>query len=425
MMPTTTTKTTSLPASPPRMPQMDFDQSPFLVIWETTQACDLACVHCRAEARPRRDLGELSTLDAMRLMNDVRRFGRPLFVLTGGDPFKRPDLLELVQHGARIGLRMGLTPSATPLVTARRLKELRDVGLARLAISMDGPDPATHDTFRGMPGSFHQSLDILEAARDLGLSTQVNSTVTRTTLKDFGAMADLVMELGISLWSVFFLVPTGRAKAADVAGAEELEDVFHRMYDLAQEAPFDIKSTAAPHYRRVIMQRQVEERRRGEREAPPEPLTGGVGFHLGGRPGKAAGVDSVASPATARAKGVNDGNGFVFVNHLGDIYPSGFLPLSVGNVRSDDLVEVYRNNPLLKALRDPDQLKGKCGVCEYRTVCGGSRARAYALTGDPLEAEPYCTHIPARWKRMQEQGTAPGPARRRRGKVRRLPMAGG
>ncbi len=423
---------TSRPASPPQMPEMDFDQSPFLVIWETTQACDLACVHCRAEAQPCRDLAELSTLDAMRLMNDVRRFGRPLFVLTGGDPFKRPDLLELVEHGARIGLRMGLTPSATPLVTAQRLEELRDVGLARLAISMDGPDPETHDTFRGMPGSFQRSLEILEAARGLGLSTQVNSTVTRTTLKDFDAMADLVTDLGISLWSVFFLVPTGRAQAGDVASAEELEEVFHRMYDLAQEAPFDIKSTAAPHYRRVIMQRQVEERQQGERDAPPEPLTGGVGFHLGGGSDKAA-VRSSAGPngggptppATARAKGVNDGNGFVFVSHLGDIYPSGFLPLSVGNVRGDDLVELYRNSSLLRALRDPDRLKGKCGVCEYRSVCGGSRARAYAVTGDPLEAEPYCTHIPARWKRMQEKGTAPGSPPRARGKVWRLPMTGG
>ena len=414
------TESTHRPSAPPRIPEVDFDQAPFLVIWETTQACDLACVHCRAEARPCRDLGELSTLDAMRLMNDVRRFGRPLFVLTGGDPFKRPDLVDLVEHGARIGLRMGLTPSATPLVTAERLAALRDAGLARLAISMDGPDPETHDTFRGMPGSFQRSLEILETARSLGLSTQVNTTVTRSTLDTFDAMAELVAELGISLWSVFFLVPTGRAKAEDVAGAEEFEKVFHRMYDLSKDASFDIKSTAAPHYRRVILQRQVQERKRGERRAPPEPLTGGVGFHMGR--GSGAGP---AIPATARAKGVNDGNGFVFVSHLGDIYPSGFLPLGVGNVRSDDLVEVYRESPLLQALRDPDRLKGKCGVCEYRAVCGGSRARAYAVTGDPLEAEPYCTHIPTRWKHMQAEGVSRRSERGGTGKTQRLPVLGG
>jgi AdoMet-dependent heme synthase len=388
-------------AGPPGLSEVDFDRAPFLVIWETTQACDLACVHCRAEARPCRDLEELSTVEAMLLMNAVRGFGRPLFVLTGGDPFKRPDLLDIVEHGAQIGLRMGLTPSATPLVTSEALRKLRDAGLSRLAISIDGPTAEIHDRFRGMPGSFERSLEILEAARELGLSTQVNTTVTRSSARDFDAMAKLVEGLGIALWSVFFLVPTGRAQAEDVAGADAFEEVFHRMYDLSREASFDIKSTAAPHYRRVILQRQVGERRAGEREAAPEPLTAGVGFSLA-RPTTGAG-------AAGRAKGVNDGNGFLFVSHLGEIYPSGFLPLGAGNVRTDDVVEVYRNSPLFRALRDPDRLKGKCGVCEYRTVCGGSRARAYAVTGDPLEQEPYCAHIPARWTHK---------------KRRRLPMVG-
>lgn len=398
-----------------KIPEVDFDRAPFLVIWETTQACDLVCVHCRAEAQPCRNVNELSTLDAMRLMNDVRRFGKPLFVLTGGDPFKRPDLVELVEHGARIGLRMGLTPSATPLVTRDALEALRDVGLSRLAISIDGASPEVHDWFRGVPGSFQRSIEILETARELGLSTQVNTTVTRPTLRDFDAMARLVETLDIALWSVFFLVPTGRARPEDVAGAEEFEEVFHRMYDLSRTASFDIKSTAAPHFRRVILQRQVEERRRGERDEAPEPLTEGVGFSL-------AGSSSDAGPA-GRAKGVNDGNGFVFVSHLGEIFPSGFLPLSAGNVRTDDLVEVYRESPLLRALRDPDRLKGKCGVCEYRTVCGGSRARAYAVSGDYLEAEPYCTHIPAKWARMKGNGGGNG-SPGRGGKGRRLPVVG-
>ncbi|MFW5904782.1 MAG: TIGR04053 family radical SAM/SPASM domain-containing protein, partial [bacterium] len=365
------------------------------MIWETTQACDLVCVHCRAEAQPCRDLQELSTLEAMALMNDVRRFGRPLFVLTGGDPFKRPDLVEIVQHGARIGLRMGITPSATPLVTREKLSALRDAGLSRLAISIDGPTPKVHDRFRGQEGSFRRSLEILAEARELGLSTQVNTTVTRSTVDRFDDMADLVDGLGIALWSVFFLVPTGRAQPEDVAEAEAFEDVFHRMYDLSRDASFDIKSMAAPHFRRVILQRQVEERRQGLRERTPEPLTGGVGFSLSAGP-------SATGPA-GRAKGVNDGNGFVFVSHRGDIYPSGFLPLRAGNVRSDDLVHVYRNHDLFRALRDPDRLKGKCGVCEYRSVCGGSRARAWALTGDPLEAEPFCTHIPRRWARKEDE----------------------
>jgi AdoMet-dependent heme synthase len=391
---------TQAPRRPPQIPEVDFDRAPFLVIWETTQACDLVCVHCRAEAQPCRDSGELSTSEARRMMDDVRRFGRPLFVLTGGDPFKRPDLVELVEHGVEIGLRMGITPSATPLVTREKLTALRDVGLSRLAVSIDGPGPETHDRFRGMPGSFERSLEILADARELGLSTQVNTTVTRSTLADFDAMAELVRDLGIALWSVFFLVPTGRAQPEDVADAEAFEEVFHRMYDLSADAPFDIKSTAAPHYRRVIVQRQVEERRSGERDAPPDPLTAGVGFSLGGS-------DASGRPA-GRARGVNDGNGFLFVSHRGEVFPSGFLPVSAGNVRDRDVVELYREHPLFQALRDPDRLKGKCGVCEYRTICGGSRARAWAMTGDPLEAEPFCTHIPARWARAQ---SAKGPRR--------------
>jgi AdoMet-dependent heme synthase len=363
----------------PQLSDVDFHRSPFLVIWETTQACDLVCVHCRAEAQPCRDTGELSTGEARALMDRVRSFGQPLFVLTGGDPFKRPDLLELVRYGSGLGLRMGLTPSATPLVTVEALEALADAGLSRLAISLDGPDASRHDRFRGAPGSFQRSLEILEAARPLGIPTQVNSTVTRETAGDFEEMADLVEGLGISLWSVFFLVPTGRARKEDVATGQVFEEVFHRMYDRSRRVSFDIKSTAAPHYRRVVLQRQVAERRRGARSTPLDPL------------------DSTPGLSLERGRGVNDGNGFVFVSHRGDIFPSGFLPLAAGNVRRDDLVEVYRNHPLFQSLRDPDGLGGKCGVCEYRTVCGGSRARAWALTGDPLAEEPYCVHRPKRW----------------------------
>jgi radical SAM protein len=380
------------PTPRPRIPEIDFEQSPFLVIWETTQACDLACLHCRAEARPHRDRGELTTLEAMRMMNRVRHFGRPLFVLTGGDPLKRPDTVELVEHGARLGLRMAMTPSGTPLMTPEIVRRLADAGLSRLAVSLDGSTAAIHDRFRGVAGSYDWTLRMIRAARDVGLSTQINTTVTRYNLDDFEAMTDLMGDLGISLWSIFFLVPTGRAKAEDIASPEEFERIFHRMYDLSKSAPFDIKSTAAPQYRRVILQRQVAERRSGARSASPEPLTPGLGFSL---------ADGVG-----RAKGVNDGNGFLFISHLGEIYPSGFLPLSAGNVRRDDVVEVYRNSPLFRSLRDPDQLKGKCRVCEYREVCGGSRARAYALTGDPLEAEPFCTYVPPRYARMVERGEA-------------------
>ena len=376
----------------PDLADVDFEQAPFLVIWEVTRACDLACKHCRAEAVTNRNPLELSTEQGMRLMDDVGRFGRPLFVLTGGDPLKRPDVVELVEYGASIGLRMAMTPSGTPLMTEPVLRSLKAAGLSRLAVSLDGSSAAIHDVFRGVDGSFAWTIRMLEVAREIGLTTQVNTTVSMHNLDDFDALCELMVQLGITLWSVFFLVPTGRAKADDVASADQFESVFHRMYDLSQTAPFDIKSTAGPQYRRVILQRQVAERRAGDRTGAPVPLTAGVGFSL---------ADGVG-----RAKGVNDGDGFAFVSHTGAIYPSGFLPLAAGNVRRDDIVEVYRNSPLFRELRDRSRLKGKCGVCEYRDVCGGSRARAYAATGDYMESEPFCAHVPARWQRMIEAGEA-------------------
>jgi AdoMet-dependent heme synthase len=366
-----------------RMDDLDFDQAPFLVIWETTRACDLACIHCRAEARPERDCEELSTVEAKGLLSTVRRFGRPLFVLTGGDPAKRADTIEVIRYGAGLGLRMGMTPSATPLLTRDFLGRAADAGLSRLAMSLDGATPEVHDRFRGVDGSFDLTWKGLRDARDLGISTQVNTTVTRRTVDDLDRMAASLADSGIALWSVFFLVPTGRGQEADVVDAETHERVFCRLAELADQMPFDIKTTAAPHYRRVLLQRQVAARRTGNRREKPDPLTAGRGFSL--------------ADGMGRARGVNDGNGFIFISHRGDVYPSGFLPISVGNIRSADLVELYRDHPLLRALRDPDRLRGKCGVCEYRTVCGGSRARAYAMTGDPLAEEPRCVHQPVRW----------------------------
>lgn len=380
------------PRGRPPLEEIDFEQSPFLVIWECTQACELACVHCRAEARPHRDPAELSTAEAKRMLDRVRTFGQPLFVLTGGDPLQRPDALELVEYGSRIGLRMAMTPSGTPRMTPEVIRQLRDAGLARLAVSLDGATAPVHDRFRGVDGSWAWTLRMLMAARDLGVPTQVNTTVTAGNLAEFDLLAELLEDLGISLWSVFFLVPTGRARPEDVASAEDFERVFNRMYDLSLTAPFDIKSTAAPQYRRVILQRQVAERRAGERTDAPDALTAGLGFSL--------------RDGVGRAKGVNDGNGFLFISHRGDLFPSGFLPLAAGNVRQHDLVKVYREAPLFRALRDADHYRGKCGVCEFRSVCGGSRARAYALTGDPLESDPYCVHVPAAYQRKVLRGEA-------------------
>ena len=344
---------------------MKFDEAPLLVIWETTQACDLACAHCRASAAPRRHSSELTTEEAVRLLETVKEFGNPLMVFTGGDPLKRPDIFALLRRSVALGLRTNISPSATPLLTREVIRQFRDCGVARMAISLDGADAATHDGFRGVPGTFDRVIEALEEARFVGLETQVQTTVTRRNLHQLDRIAGLAAQAEARMWSVFFLVVTGRALADDDLTAEEYEEVFEKLYRISMNAPFDVKTTEAMHYRRFPA------RRMRERAEPADPKR-----------------------AVWRTAGVSDGRGFVFISHTGEIYPSGFLPISAGNVRLDSLVDVYRNSPLFLELRDSESRHGKCGICEYRKLCGGSRARAYALTGDYLAADPRCSYQP-------------------------------
>ncbi len=364
---------------------VDFNESPFLVIWEVTQACDLACLHCRASAQSHRNPLELNTLEGYKLIDQIREFGKPLLVLTGGDPIKRPDVLDLIRYADTSGLRVAMTPSGTPLMTREAVASLKDAGLSRLAVSLDGSTPEIHDAFRKVSGSYQWTVDSIAYAHEVGLPVQVNTTMTRYNLGDFDALVQRMIDLEIVLWSVFFLVPTGRGKSEDELPAEEYEWVFNRLHELSKIVPFDIKTTAAPHYRRVVLQRTKEERRR--RDANGEALPAGRGT---AGPGFSVGQDQIGRAA----KGVNDGNGFVFISHLGQVFPSGFLPVSGGNVRTQSLVDIYRNSELFQELRDPERLKGKCGMCEYKMVCGGCRARAYAVTGDHMEADPYCEYVP-------------------------------
>jgi radical SAM protein len=352
-----------------------FAQSPFIVIWEVTRACALACVHCRADAIPYRDPRELTTAEGRALIDQVRSFGDPppLFVLTGGDPMRRPDLVDLVRHGVDAGLTVALTPSGTAAVTAKRLTELRDAGLSRLAVSLDGPDPETHDSFRRVRGSYDRTITIIEAAAALGIPLQINTTVGRLTYSHFDAMIDRVRELPIVLWAVFFLIATGRGAALEQITAKECEDVLCALHDLAPTVPFGIKATEAPHFHRIALQRPSARAARDD----------GSGRGPAGR--------GFIRPST---RAVTDGNGFAFIDHVGEICPSGFLPMACGNVRRQSLVDVYREHELFVRLRDPDALEGKCGRCEYRTVCGGSRARAYFATGSPSGPDPLCAYEP-------------------------------
>jgi radical SAM protein len=350
----------------------NFDQSPYIVIWETTRACDLACLHCRAEAIKWRHPLELSTRESLQLVDQVSQCGNPLFVLTGGDPMKRPDRLQVIPYAVQKGLRVAMTPSGTPLMTRQAVTQLKEAGLSRLAVSLDGSTAEIHDRFRQVPGSYGWTLNCIDYAHEVNLPVQINTTVSRHNLDDLEAIGDFLLTKNITLWSVFFLVPTGRGKMEDEVSADDYERVFHFLVDLYLRVPFDIKTTAAPHYRRVLLQRL---KRIPAHQRPKKLLEAGP---------------------IGRAAGVNEGRGFLFVSHIGEIYPSGFLPISAGNVRKDSLIDVYRNSALFRDLRDTSKLKGKCSDCEFKEVCSGSRARAYAMTGDYLAEEPFCSYIPAK-----------------------------
>lgn len=372
-----------------RLAEANFDLAPFIVAWEITRACAFACRHCRAEAQPQRDPRELTTSEAFHLLDQIKRFGDPILVITGGDPMMRHDLYEIIRYAVQKGLRAALSPTTTRLVTPKALARVKEAGVRRVAISIDGPSAEAHDAFRAFRGSFRLARGIAQNIVAAGLSLQINTTVSRYNLHLLEEMMKLVADLGAVQWSLFFLVPTGRATAADMISPKEHEQVFHWLYGLSREAPFDIKSTAAPAYRRVIIQREREKGRPADVSGKTPRTLAGAGYRY---------EDGLDRPA----RGVNDGRGFCFVSHTGDVCPSGFLPLAAGNVRQQSVVNIYRYAPLFRNLRDPERLKGRCGRCEFRHVCGGSRARAYAVTGDYLAPDPSCVHEPGEGRHHQE-----------------------
>jgi AdoMet-dependent heme synthase len=349
---------------------VNFDQAPLLVIWETTQACDLACVHCRASARPDRSFNELTTDEGYSLLDEIRSFGAPLMVFTGGDPLKRPDLFPLMKRSIELGLRTNVSPSATPLLTTDAIDEFKRIGLARMAISLDGATAKSHDEFRGIQGTFDRAMVALKHAQKIGLDTQQQTTVTRRNMHELRDIARIVEDTGGRMWSLFFLVTMGRAETNDDLSAEQYEEVFETIYDISQTSSFEVKTTEAMHYRRFLAQKQKENHSRNQ--------------------------------VLYRTAGVSDGKGFVFISHTGDIYPSGFLPVYGGNVRKDSLVNVYRNSHLFRQLRDPAWRDGKCGCCEYVKLCGGSRSRAYWTTGDYLAEDPRCIYQPQMLTKVEQ-----------------------
>lgn len=347
-----------------------YDRAPLLIYWEATRACELACIHCRAEAVAQRHPLELRTGEVRRLFDQIAAFGWPRpphLVITGGDPLQRPDLFELIAYGRGLGIPISVTPAGTERLTPAIIARLQTSGVSSLGLSLDGSNSSLHDAFRGEPGSFSWTVQGAKAARAAGLPVQVNTMVTAQTVADIPAIYEVVKGLGIARWALFFLIATGRGEALEGITAAESERFLNWLWQLAPEAPFPIKTTEAHHYRRIAY---LKMRSRGTE------------------------TETILDSPVGRGFGIRDGNGIVFVSHVGTVHPSGFLPLAAGNVRRQNLVDVYRHSKLFRSLRNPDRLKGKCGRCEFRALCGGSRARAYADSGDPLAADRLCPYQP-------------------------------
>lgn len=361
----------------------DYNENPFIVIWELTRACALKCLHCRAKAQYHRDPRELSFEEGKKLIDDIYEMNNPMLVFTGGDPLERPDVFDIAEYAVNKGVRVSMTPSATPNVTKEAMQKAKDVGLARWAFSIDGHCAEVHDHFRGTSGSFDLTMNAIKYLHELDMPLQINTVISKYNVDYLDEMAEMVENLNCVLWSVFFLVPTGRGKQTDMISPAEHERVLRWLYKLSKRVPFDIKTTAAQHYRRVVIQGKM-------REHTGKSDTDHIFYEDALMNGKTGQIDGLGRAP----KGVNDGNGFVFISHIGDVYPSGLLPIKAGNVRQTPLSTIYRESEVFQNLRNPDKYKGKCGVCEFRFVCGGSRSRAFNVTGDYMESEPYCVYIP-------------------------------
>jgi len=368
------------PVSSP--PAVSFAQRPMLVFWETTRSCQLACRHCRASALPQPLPGELSRAQGSDLIAQVAGFGRPypILVFTGGDCLLRPDLFDLVEEGVSRGVRVCLSPSVTPLLTREMIGRIAGSGVKAVSISLDGANPATHDGVRGIPGHFDATMQCIRAFVDTGLTVQVNTTVMRANVNELADVAACVAQSGTHIWEVFFLVQMGRGEAVAALTPEEHEDVCHFLYDASQYG-FVVRTVEAPFFRRVVAFRNIGV------PAPEHTLYRKLLLRLTQQLGDASERKRVHTAAT------RDGKGILFVAYDGDVYPAGFLPVPLGNIRDQPLVGIYRDDPLLRSIRAA-RFANRCGRCEYADLCGGSRARAYAASGDPLGEDPACPYQP-------------------------------
>ena len=346
---------------------------PHVVAWESTQACNLACVHCRASAQAEPAASELTTAEVTAVIDNIASFASPVFIISGGEPLLRKDVFDIAHYGHQRGLRVVMSPNGT-LITPEAARRMKAAGIARISVSIDGSTANLHDRVRGVPGAFDGAMRGLAACRDNGVGFQLNTTVLRQTVHDLPAIHQLAVRLGAEAWHVFMLVPTGRGKADDEITAEEYEAVLNWIYETARTSPVPLRVTCGPHFMRIVASRR---RRDGEPAGLVRPRGGG-------HPGR---LDSASQGCLA-------GDGYCFISHRGEVYPCGYLPLLAGNVRERPFREIYQESELFRSLRDFTRLEGKCGACEFVRICGGCRARAYSATGNAFAAEPLCTYQP-------------------------------
>jgi len=344
-----------------------------LVAWEVTRNCNLNCAHCRAAAKNQDYAGELDTSAALRLLDQIAEVGRPIIILTGGEPLMREDIFELAEYGTQKGLRMVMAPNGT-LITETVARKMIDTGIQRISVSLDGATKERHDGFRGVEGAFEGALRGIEAAKSQGVEFQINTTISKYNYDQIPDILKLAENLGAAALHIFLLVPTGRGKYIidQAITAEEYEYTLNWFYDQKKKTPLQLKATCAPHYYRILRQRARKE-------------------------GIAVTYDTHGLDAVTR--GCLGGTAFCFVSHTGIIQPCGFLDLNCGDITQTSFADVWWHSEIFNALRNFDNLKGKCGACEFKSVCGGCRARAYEATGDYLAEEPLCSYTP---KKLQK-----------------------
>ncbi|MGZ4820983.1 MAG: radical SAM protein [Terriglobales bacterium] len=383
---------------------------PRLIFWEVTKGCNLRCMHCRATATELSSPTDLPTTRALDIINQIAAYASPILVLSGGEPLYRRDIFQLARFATDKGLRVALATNGT-MVTKELARRIVDSGLRRVSISLDGADSMTHDSFRGIPGAFDAAVYGLRNLKELGMSVQINMTIARHNARQLPQVLDLARGLGADALHTFLLVPVGCGvdiAAEQMVPPEEYEAMLNWFYDRSLEGGIELKATCAPHYFRVARQRRAADRRAAATETqaigPADmmmPGSTGVVLHPQGTPppdiaknAEHAGMGGHPEGMHAMTKGCLAGTGVCFISHEGEVFPCGYLPAIAGDLRRQSFADVWENSVVFNQLRDTDNLKGKCGCCEFRNICMGCRARAYAATGDYLDEEPFCVYEP-------------------------------